>query len=556
MFDRNLLKLEGMKGVLAALVVLALLQAATATGQAWTLASAITGLWNGGALADAAPFVVGFFACFALGRLLVYAQETMLDRFSLKEAKRLRGDLLATVFDTRSNAVDSEGSAAITTTATQGIDDVQRYLRLIPPKVIGMAAISLPILVFVFFVDWPSGIILGVAFPVIIFFMVLLGRQARERANRQYASYNRLSNHFLDTLRGIDAIVAAGAVNRTDADVFESSEKLRKATVRTLSTATLSSAVLDLCTVFGVAAIAIMLAFRLMDGSIGLQTGLVALILAPEFFSPIRSFASDYHASLDGKNALAAVLSLLKHDSSPTEEPPRKGGDSSPLSFVDVSYTYPNATVASLHGIAFSLAPCEHVALVGESGSGKSTVALLAAGLLRPSEGCVVAEGIRLIPQQPHMFSDTLENNLKLYNPSACPEDVEEVLAAVGLDALAKSLPDGLQTLIGEGNVGLSGGQAHRVALARVLLDDSARVLVFDEPTAHLDIETELDLKECILPLLEGRTVLFATHRLHWLANMDRVIALSEGEIAFSGDAQEFLTTCKPSPFDGGGDAR
>ena len=421
MFDRNLLKLEGMKGVLAALVILALLQATATIGQAWTLASAITGLWNGGALPEGAPFVIGFFACFALGRLLVYAQETMLDRFSLKEAKRLRGDLLATVFDGRSNAVDSEGSAAFTTTATQGIDDVQRYLRLIPPKVIGMAAISLPILVLVFFVDWPSGIILGVAFPVIIFFMVLLGRQARERANRQYASYNRLSNHFLDTLRGIDAIVAAGAVNRTDADVFESSEKLRKATVRTLSTATLSSAVLDLCTVFGVAAIAIMLAFRLMDGSIGLQTGLVALILAPEFFSPIRSFASDYHASLDGKNALAAVLSLLKHDSSPTEETPRKGGDSSPLSFVDVSYTYPNATVASLHGIAFSLAPCEHVALVGESGSGKSTIALLAAGLLRPSEGCVVADGVRLIPQQPHMFSDTLENNLKLYNPSASP---------------------------------------------------------------------------------------------------------------------------------------
>ena len=532
------MKIDGMRGIFAVLLVFALLQAAAIIGQSWTLASVIANLWGGFGIESQLTLIAGFFGCFAANRLITYVQETMLDKFSVSRAEQLREALLTATFDAKTNVAGAMGSASLTTTATQGIDDVQEYLRIIPPKGVAMAAIAIPVLVAEFLADWPSGIILAVMFPVIMFFMIILGIKARDRARSQYESYNRLSNHFLDTLRGVDAIVASGAVERTGEEVFDSSEDLRTATVRTLTTATLSSVVLDLCAVFGVAAVAILLAFRLMDGTVALQTGLFALILAPEFFAPIRSFSGDFHASQDGKNALAAALEIAQLPPSPGADEPgaaverqQPAQEDSALSFENVSYEHADSTSPAVESITFAIEPGEHVALVGKSGSGKSTIASLAAGLLQPSNGAVSSRGVRFIPQHPHIFADTLENNLLLYSPEAEAERVSDVLSAVGLDDLVKELPDGLQTMVGEGNHGLSGGQAHRVALARVLLDDSAQVLVFDEPTAHLDIETELELKQCVLPLLEGRAVLFATHRLHWIGSMDRVIELKDGKI-------------------------
>ena len=141
------------------------------------------------------------------------------------------------------------------------------------------------------------------------------------------------------------------------------------------------------------------------------------------------------------------------------------------------------------------------------------------------------ADCVRYIPQNPYIFRASLADNMRFYRPDATREQVEAAVRAVGLEALVDELPDGLDTLVGEGGRGLSGGEAHRVALARVLLDDRARVLVFDEPTAHLDIETERDLKQPMLAAMDGKLVLFATHRLHWMADMDRVIMLDGGHI-------------------------
>lgn len=534
MFDRNLLKIEGMKGVLGALFVFALLQAAAIAGLTWALATAIAELWSGAPLSDQVPNIVAFFCCFALRRIIVFAQDTMLDRFSQSRAQVLRQQVLEAAL-ARSENIRSLGTATIATTAAQGIDDVQKYLRVIPPKAIGVVAVSIPLLIVTFAADWPSGIILTVMFPVIVLFMVLLGRQARDRAAKQYSVYNRLSNHFLDTLRGIDAVVAAGAVERTDREVFTQSEKLRKATVRLLTTSTLSSAVLDLCATFGVAAVAIMLAFRLMDGSITLTTGIIALMLAPEFFLPIRAFASDFHASLDGKNALAAVLNLtenrdqsaLHRQGEPTSLPSEIA-----LRIRDVSYFYPESDQPAIDQLSLEISRGEHVGLIGESGSGKTTLASLAAGFLCPSSGTIEAAlPVHFIPQNPYIFRASLRDNIAFYCPDAPDEAIERAVEAVGLNAFVSELPQGLQTPIGEGTRGLSGGQAHRIALARALLDSSDRILIFDEPTAHLDIETEIELKERMLPLFEGRTVLFATHRLHWVEDMDRVVTLSDGRL-------------------------
>lgn len=552
MFDKNLMKLAGMKGVMVALVVLALLQAGSIAAQAYGLSRAVCALWEGAGIAAAVPDIVLFGVCFALLQLLRFAQETMLDRYSLSQAEFLRDEVVRRSFDEADMLAQRKGFARVAAIANDQIDDVQTYLRIIPPKIIGIAAISVPLLVCEFALDWVSGVILVVMFPVVIFFMQLLGRQARAQSERQYATYTRLTNRFMDTLRGLPVVKAFGATQREAAAVFRNSESVRKATVKTLRTATLSSAVLDLCATFGTAAVAIMLAFRLMDGTIDLFTGLTALILAPEYFTPVRAFASDYHASLDGKNALLAVLEMIEPaqreagEEKLLEQPGPASWQGEPfeeVSFKDISYTY-EADMLGLQGVTLTARFGQKIGVVGKSGAGKSTLANLFAGFKVPTSGRIEIDGnpvdlsgeawksmVRYIPQSPYVFRATLEDNVRFYHPQATREDVEAAVRKVGLAPLVAELPDGLDTMVGEGARGLSGGEAHRVALARILLDDQARVLVFDEPTAHLDIETERDLKEPMLAAMEGRLVLFATHRLHWMADMDVVIELADGRI-------------------------
>ncbi len=552
MFDRNLMKLDGMHAIMGALLVLALLQAASIIGQAHALSQAITCLWSGLPVGDAIPPLVAFFACFVILHLLRFGQETMLDRFSEKQALSLRDGILDAAFDARTLVARARGTAVVTTTVTEGIDEVQEYVRIIPPKVIGIAAISVPVLIGVLAIDWVSGIILAVMFPVIMFFMVLLGRQASARAERQYAAYTRLSNRFMDTLRGLDIIKAFDASDAEAKSVYTFSERLRRATIRTLTTATLSSAVLDLCATFGVAAVSIMLAFRLMDGSMLLAPALTALILAPEYFSPIRAFASDFHASLDGKNALAAVLDIIEdtkatapdeNEALESEQQISEWTAESTLRFEDVTYRYDESS--GIGPVSFAAHGCERIAIVGKSGAGKSTLSGIVAGFLSPTAGTVYLNEkpvdlsnhpwktqVRYIPQHPYVFHATLLDNVRFYAPDATVEAVERALDAVGLSGLVGELPDGLHTMIGAGARGLSGGQAHRIALARILVDPHARVLVFDEPAAHLDIETERDLKPAMLAAMEGRLVFFATHRLHWTNDLDRVIALEDGTVA------------------------
>lgn len=539
------MKLDRMPAVMAALVVFALLQSAAIIVQTLLLSSVISSLWSGSSPDSQIAGIVGFLSCFALLRIVRFAQDAMLERYSLRQAQGLRQQLLSCIFDARVLLARKVGSPVAATTATEGIDQVQLYIRVIPPKVVGMLAISLPVLVATFLLDWVSGVILAVMLPVTISFMILLGRQASARAERQYASYTRLTGRFMDTLRGLGVIKAFGASAAEGKSVYEYSERLRAATVRTLSTATLSSAVLDLCTTFGVAAVAMMLAFRLMDGSINLMTALAALVLAPEYFLPIRAFASDFHASLNGKNALRAVLEMLGAGRQQTRQTPNAPiadwNASSELEVDGACYSY--GTVSSGVGpVSLHASGFQKIAIVGRSGAGKSTLAGILAGFLDTESGRVLIDGkpadltgpewkrqVRYIPQNPYLFNLTLRENIAFYAPDAPEDAIMDAVKAVGLEELVGELPEGLDTVIGEGAQGFSGGQAHRIALARILLDDSARVLVFDEPTAHLDIETELELKREMLRVMEGRLVFFATHRLHWLQDMDCVIELDQG---------------------------
>lgn len=562
-FDKNLLELPGMRAALGALAAFSLLLSALAVGQSIGLSQALANMWAGESVsAQALPFAV-FLSCLAMRRILAFGRDGFLERLSSRCGETLLTRLLAVVFSPDASLSRQIGTAATAQAASEGIDQVQRYIRVIPSKLSDMVFVSLALAIALFAIDWVSAIIVLAAFPVTIMFMVVLGRQARTRAQRQFATSTHLANHFIDTLRGIDELIALGAVERAARAVYEKSEELRVATVRLLSISTLSSALLDLVNVFAIAACSMMLAFRLMDGTIALPTALCALILAPEALAPLRSYASEFHASLDGKTALATVLDIIEQHGdgglkpaigcASAQEPtcplqlPDWNGSSS-LTAEGVGYRYEGSSECALEGITLDIRGFERIAIVGSSGSGKTTLTDILAGFRDTCAGHVFIDGceveslsleawrrqIAYIPQNPYLFRATLRENITFYAPNATDGEIDRVIHDTGLDRLLEDLPRGIDTMLGDGGRGLSGGQAQRIALARALLANRP-ILIFDEPTAHLDIETEMELKRHMLAAMNGKLVVLATHRLHWLRDMDRIVVLENGHVAGYG---------------------
>ena len=551
MFDNALLSLPRIRRILGILGLLSIVKAAAIISQVWTLATAIANLWAGGFFSEQTPLVAGFFLSFTARQAAVYAQDALLSRYAREQGESLRAKLLDSAFLGSVGWVREHGTASVATAALDGIAQVENYLGVILPKIIDAGVIVPVTLVATLLLDWPSAIILAIVVPVIIFYMVMLGHMAQERAESQYATYQVLSNHFIDTLRGLPTLKALGAGKRQIARIFKVSESFRRATVKTLRVATLSGAVLDLLATLGVAAVAMMLGFRLVVGNLDLCTGLAALMLAPEYFAPLRQFAGDFHASLDGKNALADILALtVKADEHVEDASIEPWSSRSHLAFDGLSFAYApdddhEEPRTVLDRASFEATGFERIGIIGASGSGKSTLASLIGGFHAPDAGSLSIDGasvslralqsrswrdqVLYIPQNPYIFHASLRDNIAFYTPDASDDDIAHAMEAVGLEPLVQELPDGLDTVIGEGGRGLSGGQAQRIALARALLDPTRRILIFDEPTAHLDIETELELKQRMIPLMEGRLVIFATHRMHWVDTMDRVYEIDGG---------------------------
>lgn len=556
MFDKRLFALPGSKSTIAWCIATSLLLAALMVGQAAALAWALTLLWEGNALSDVAAQLVAFALCFIGKQAASNIQAKQLELFAAARTEEFRQELAKRLYEGGAPLTQKLGTGAASTLCLDGIDNIEQYLSTALPRTVALVTVPFVLLAVIVFQDWVSALIALLVFPTIILQMVLIGSTAQEEAGKQHREYQRLANHFIDSLRGIDTLKYFGRSNEQADRVYGTSEKFRVATMKTLRTATLSGAVLDTFSTISLAAVAVMLGFRLVDGSIALLPALFVLVIMPDYFRPIREFASDYHATLNGKNTLTQVLEVLGRSAEtlakkenrtpglqvdalklePWQEP-------SALTFEHIGISYKGET--ALKDVSCSFRGFRKYGIVGPSGCGKTTLAQLLAGVLQPTQGSIVVNDhaietlsmpswrkqVAYLPQSPHIFSTTLRNNLTFYQPDATEEEIDHALEMVGLTSLVTELPKGLDTVVGEGGRSLSGGQSQRVALARAVLHRTCRVLVFDEPTAHLDIETEWELKQRMLPLMEGKLVFFATHRLHWLSEMDEILLLEDGQV-------------------------
>lgn len=557
MMDKSLYKLKGFRATIVFLFCISFLQGLAILGQAKYLAITITNLFNGEKLSLQLLPIFLFTLSYLLRQLLTKYRDQKMSRFASDAGSTIRKQFTKKLFTLGPNVTEIKGTGNLITMALEGITQIETYLKLFIPKVMNMAIIPLMILAYIFMLDRKSAVILIVVLPTLIFFMIILGIAAQKKADRQYETYRTLSNHFVDSLRGLETLRLLGLSKRYDRNIRDVSERYRKSTMGTLRFAFLSTFALDFFSSLSVAIVALFLGLGLINADMLLLPALTVLILAPEYFLPIRDFGTDYHATLDGKNALKAIqqiLDLPEQERNESTEIPQ-WNEHSTLNVTNLSLQYDESNQASLKDISFSWKGFGKIGIIGASGAGKSTLIKVLGGFAHPTSASIQInnetiksfdtkqwqEQVLYIPQHPYIFNDTIARNVSFYTPTATNEEIQQASHRAGLSKVIESLPNGLDEPIGESGRVLSGGQEQRIALARAFLDESRKILLFDEPTAHLDIETEWELKQNILPLLDQRLVFFATHRLHWMPEMDTIIVMDQGEIVEIGTHDELL---------------
>lgn len=438
--------------------------------------------------------------------------------------------------------------------------------------------------------SWAAAAVLITAAPLIPLFMVLVGWRARAASEAQWLQMSSMNAFLLDRLRGLPTLRALGSVQTTARRLRASAEDLRQRTMKVLRIAFLSSAVLELFSALGVAMVAAYVGFHLLGylefgawgGRLTLGEGLFILLLAPSFFEPLRELAAVWHDRAAGVAAMDALerlnengLPLLEEAPAArpgdTEEPatdplpstrhdrpapgavkpasvkaasvkPASTDPASPqrpapgVRLTDLGFAFPDEQPV-FQGFSLAVRPGEHVALVGGSGTGKTVLMSLLAGLLVPTSGRIEIDGQTLaldtvgalrermawMGQRAHVFAAPVRDNIALGRPSVDDERVRLAITKARLDTVAQAHP-GIS--LGEGGTGLSGGEAARLALARLMAAPEADLLLADEPTAHLDSETADQVAESLVTLARGRTLIVATHDPRLAARMDRIVQL------------------------------
>ncbi len=416
----------------------------------------------------------------------------------------------------------------LASTAVQGVDALESYFAGYLPQLVLAATVPLAVIGWVLTLDPITAGILALTVPLLVTFMVLIGKGARAQAQRRWRALALLGSHFLDVVRGLATLRAYGREDAQEQTIADVGERYRRETMATLRTAFLSAFVLELCAMIGTALVAATIGVQLVSGALGLQAGLTVLLLAPELYGPLRQVGQQFHASSDAATASERIFAAL--DGPPalaraSRPRPAPSPAIAPVRFESVAYQYPRRADSALRGVELELEPGSITALLGDSGAGKSTIARLLMRLADPTSGRITCAGhalpeldldgwrrqIAWVPQKPTLFNATVAENIALCRPQATAAEVREAARAAGAERFIRGLAHGFDTRVGDGARRLSAGQAQRIALARAFLADRP-LLLLDEPTAHLDDDSAQTIGDTLRRLAHGRTTLLIVH--------------------------------------------
>ena len=455
-------------------------------------------------------------------------------------------------------------TGALASTVVEQVEALHNFFAHYLPQ-LGLAVLMpLSIAVVVFPISWTAGAILVGTAPLIPLFMVLIGMGAESISQRQFQALARMSAHFLDVLQGLPTLKIFQR-SKAEADrVATVSRAYRQRTMRVLRVAFLSSAVLEFFSSVSIALVAVFLGTHFLGyitfGTYGspltLGAGLFILILAPDFYLPLRELGTHYHARAEAAGAAEEIMRILREPTREQQSKANAPGVAQPLDIVfdNVSFTFKNQDRHVLQNVSFSVRPGKKVTLVGASGEGKTTILNLLLGFYDPSEGAIRINGTPIadispqdwrnqlawVGQQPVLFYGSLRDNIRLGRPEANDTAIRAAASAAKVLEFADRMPEGLDTPVGEKGHRLSRGQAQRVALARAFLADTP-LLLMDEPTAGLDAANERLVVAAIDTLSQGRSVVMVTHRMANVQETDRVLSLSGGGIAEDGSYRDLM---------------
>jgi len=528
--------------------------------QAWLLARVVSEIIiEHRHLADVWAYLAAMLPIFALRFVLMRASENV----AFEAAAQVRRDLRGRLYDHLQALgplwLNRQSSGDLANSIVVGIDALEAYYARYLPSMSLTALVPLSILVFVLPQDWVSGLVLLVTAPLIPIFMILVGKGTETMNQQQWQLLARMSARFLDSLQGLTTLKLFG-VSRHEAEVVAVlTEDYRIGTMKVLRVAFLSSVVLEFLSTISIAMVAVFIGFRLFYGEMQFFNGFFVLLLAPEFYLPLRNMGTFYHARMEAIGAAQGLLKLLDTPIAPHAQP--SGGTLKLAAAQDVRIRFEAVTVRyaddlapALDGLSFSAPARGLTALVGASGAGKSTALHALMALVQPAQGRILINDTPLsdldpddwlrhvawVPQRPHVFEGTVRDNIALGQAPASHDAVERAARAAQAHDFIAALPQGYDTPLGERGMGLSGGQVQRLALARALLKPAPLVLL-DEATAQLDAHTQAQVGEVILELARQRCVILAAHRLSTVLRADHVVVLNAGRVLEQGTPQALL---------------
>lgn len=483
--------------------------------------------------------------------VIVWASEAAASSAAARVKQSVRMDLLDHLLALGPVPLREERSGALGAMLVEGVEALDPYFARYLPAMATVVLAPLAVLAAVLPVDGLSGLVLIVTAPLIPVFMILIGRGAERLNQRQWAKLARMGAHFLEAFQNLTTLKLFNASRREAQVIARMSEDYRLAVMAVLRVAFLSALALEFFATLGVALVAVFIGFRLLAGGMGFERGFFVLLVAPEFYLPLRSMGAHYHARME---AIGAATGLIEFLSRPLVHRPQvfpvvgESVQSPPaVVFEGVHLVYGDGR-KGLNGADFRLEPGAFTALVGPSGAGKSSVVSVLLGFAPVTDGVVRVDGrdladldpddwrrrIAWVPQAPYLFRGSIADNIRLGAPDATDGEMQDAAQATGADEFIRSLPGGYAYEIAEGGGGLSGGQRRLIALTRAALRP-ASLVILDEPTASLDRSSENMVGRAIRKLSAGRTVLAIAHRLETVRFADCILVMDGGRVVEQG---------------------
>ena len=498
------------------------------------------------AISELRSSLIALAVVMVLRAVLGWAGEEFARRGAVRMTVQLRRALLVHALALGPRWSGRQRTGELATLATTGVDGLENYAARYLPQLVLASVVPTAMLAWLVTADPLSALIVALTLPLIPVFMALVGWHTQRQASKRWRALEVLSGHFLDVVSGLSTLKVFGRAKAQAEAVRRTTADYRRTTMATLRVAFLSSLVLELLSTLSVALVAVSVGLRLVDGSMGLRTGLAVLILAPEAYLPLRAVGAKFHASVDGLTAAERLFAVLETPQ------PRRGNRRElpsparvPIHLRGVRVHYADRDTDALQCDDLVIEPGQVTAVVAPSGAGKTTLLHLLAGLLQPDSGIVsVGTGAGAVDladadpaawrtltgylgQHPWLVGGSVADNLRLGNPGATEPEMSAALVLAAADDVVAALPGGLSAAVGDGGARLSAGQRQRLALARSLLRD-APLLLLDEPTSALDSHTERRVLAGLARHAVGRTVVIASHRAAVLDIADDVIDLTE----------------------------